>query len=208
MVNIKKTEKTKANLLTAVHFLISKGERVSVSAITKRAKLAYGTFYRYFKDLDEVYYQAIEISLVQLSVKLERDLATIKPAPLRIYLTWYLVIDLFKEKNTAAWLLEHPGKINQAFFDTQPMSEAWIQEAVEDSKLPSFTKKNANHYMKVRAYIFWMYPHCLSQLLEGKNTKDVFAATMKASNIFNFPHETHQLYIRKSIKYFEKHWIE
>ena len=89
-MNIKKTEKTKANLLTAVHFLISKGERVSVSAITKRAKLAYGTFYRYFKDLDEVYYQAIEISLVQLSVKLERDLATIKPAPLRIYLTWYL----------------------------------------------------------------------------------------------------------------------
>ena len=88
------------------------------------------------------------------------------------------------------------------------MSEAWIQEAVEDSKLPSFTKKNANHYMKVRAYIFWMYPHCLSQLLEGKNTKDVFAATMNASNIFNFPHETHQLYIRKSIKYFEKHWIE
>jgi hypothetical protein len=27
---------------------------------------------------------------------------------------------------------------------------------------------------------------------------------MNASNIFNFPHDTHQLYIRKSIKYFEK----
>ena len=69
MVHIKKTEKTKAKLLNAVQSLISKGQKVSVSAITKRAKLAYGTFYRYFKDLDEIYYQAIEALLVQLSLK-------------------------------------------------------------------------------------------------------------------------------------------
>ena len=132
MVHIKKTEKTKAKLLNAVQSLISKGEKVSVSAITKRAKLAYGTFYRYFKDLDEIYYQAIEALLVQLSLKLEQDLATINPAPLRIYLAWYVVIDFFKERNTATWLLEHPGKINKAFFNTQPVSEAWIQEAIGD----------------------------------------------------------------------------
>ena len=207
MVHIKKTEKTKAKLLNAVQSLISKGEKVSVSAITKRAKLAYGTFYRYFKDLDEIYYQAIEALLVQLSLKLEQDLATINPAPLRIYLAWYVVIDFFKERNTATWLLEHPGKINKAFFNAQPVSEAWIQEAMGDSKDPGFTKKNAVHYMKVRPYIFWMYPHCLSELLEGKKTVDVFTGVMNASNIFNFPHETHQLYIRKSIKYFEKNLL-
>jgi len=203
MMSIKKTEKTKAKLLKAVRLIISKGDKVSVSAITKSSKLAYGTFYRYFKDLDEIYYEAIEASLVALSVKLEQDLVTINPAPLRVYLTWYLVIDSFKDKNTATWLLDHPGKINKAFFDTQPMSEAWIQEAINDSKLPSFTKENADHYIKVRAYIFWMYPHCLSQLLEGKKVVDVFSETMNASNIFNFSKNTHQLYIRKSIKYFE-----
>ena len=122
MMSIKKTEKTKAKLLKAVRFIITKGDKASVSAITKRAKLAYGTFYRYFKDLDEIYYEAIEASLIDLSVKLEQDLATINPAPLRVYLTWYLVIDFFKDKNTATWLLEHPGKINKAFFDTQPMT--------------------------------------------------------------------------------------
>ena len=208
MMSIKKTEKTKAKLLKAVRLIISKGDKLSVSAITKRAKLAYGTFYRYFKDLDEIYYEAIEASLIDLSVKLEQDLATINPAPLRVYLTWYLVINSFKDKNTATWLLEHPGKINKAFFDTQPMSEAWIQEAINDLKLPSFTKKNADHYIKVRAYIFWMYPHCLSQLLEGKKVGDVFAETMNASKIFNFSNNTHQLYIRKSIENCEKNLID
>jgi AcrR family transcriptional regulator len=204
MKKLNKKVKTKARLLKAVNFLITKGEKLSVSAITKRAKLAYGTFYRYFKDLDEIYYQAIEKSLFELSVKLEQDFVTIYPAPLRIYLTWYLVINSFKDKNTATWLLEHPGKINKGFLDSQPMSEAWIQEAIKDSKLPSFTKKNADHYLKVRAYIFWMYPECLSQVLEGKKTVDVFTELMNACNVFNFPHSIHQSYIRKSIQYLKK----
>tara|TARA_B110000003_G_scaffold248684_1_gene260532 strand:+ start:155 stop:772 length:618 start_codon:yes stop_codon:yes gene_type:complete len=204
MVSIKKTEKTKAKLLKTVRFIISKGDKASVTSITKKANLAYGTFYRYFKDLDEIYLEAIEASLADLSVKLTQDLANINPPPLRVYLTWYLVIDSFKDKHTAAWLLEHPGIINKAFFDAAPMSEAWIQESIKDSKLTSFTKKNADHYLKVRAYIFWMFPHCLYQLLEGKKTVEVFSELMNASNVFNFSKNTHQLYIRKAIKYFEK----
>tara|TARA_B110000444_G_scaffold244107_1_gene263235 strand:+ start:379 stop:531 length:153 start_codon:yes stop_codon:yes gene_type:complete len=49
MKKLNKKVKTKARLLKAVNFLITKGEKLSVSAITKRAKLAYGTFYRYSK---------------------------------------------------------------------------------------------------------------------------------------------------------------
>ena len=203
-MNIKKTAKTKARLLKSVRLMIAKGDKVSVAAITKGAKLAYGTFYRYFKDLDEIYYQAIEALLFDLAVKLERDLESIYPAPLRVYVTWYTVIDFYKDKNTATWLLEHPGKINQAFLDTQPMSEAWIQEAINDPKLPSFTKKNADHYIKVRTYLFWMYANALKEILKGKKTVDVYTELMSASNIFNFSNDTHHLYIKKSIKYFEE----
>lgn len=203
-MSIKKTDKTKAKLLKAVRFIITKGDKVSVTSITKKANLAYGTFYRYFKDLDEIYLEAIEASLADLSVKLTKDLASVNPAPLRVYVLWYLVIDFFKDKHTAAWLLAHPGIINKAFYNAAPMSEAWIQEGIKDPKLPSFTKKNADHYAKVRAYIFWMYPQCLSELLEGKNTVDVFTELMNASNVFNFSYNTHKSYIRKSIKYFEK----
>ncbi|MDC1421874.1 TetR/AcrR family transcriptional regulator, partial [Gammaproteobacteria bacterium] len=162
MVSIKKTEKTKAKLLKAVRFIITKGDKASVTSITKKANLAYGTFYRYFKDLDEIYLEAIEESLADLSVKLTKDLASVNPAPLRVYVLWYLVIDFFKDKHTASWLFEHPGIINKAFYNAAPMSEAWIQEGVKDPKLPSFTKKNADHYAKVHAYIFWMYTQCLS----------------------------------------------
>ena len=203
-MSIKKTEKTKVKLLKAVRFIITKGDKASVTSITKKANLAYGTFYRYFKDLDEIYLEAIEESLADLSVKLTKDLANVNPAPLRVYVLWYLVIDFFKDKHTAAWLLAHPGIINKAFYNAAPMSEAWIQEGIKDPKLPSFTKKNADHYAKVHAYIFWMYPQCLSELLEGKKTVDVFTELMNASNVFNFPHNTHQSYIRKSIKYLEK----
>ncbi|MDA9601222.1 TetR/AcrR family transcriptional regulator [Pseudomonadota bacterium] len=203
-MSIKKTEKTKAKLLKAVRFIITKGDKASVTSITKKANLAYGTFYRYFKDLDEIYLEAVEASLADLSVKLTKDLANINPAPLRVYVTWYLVIDAFKDKHTAAWLLAHPGIINKAFYNAAPMTEVWIEEAIKDSKLPSFTKKNADHYAKVHAYIFWMYSQCLSELLEGKKTVDVFTELMNASNVFNFPNSIHQSYIRKSIQYLKK----
>ena len=202
-MKIKKTEKTKARLLKSVRSIIARGEKASVTTITKRAKLAYGTFYRYFKDLDEIYFEAIVALLYDLAVKLERDLEKIYPAPLRVYVTWYTVIDFYKDKNTATWLLEHPGKINKAFLDTQPMSEAWIQEAIKDPKLPSVTKKNADHYIKVRTYLFWMYANALSEIVKGRKAVDVYTELMSASNIFNFSNNLHQSYIKKSIKYFE-----
>tara|TARA_B100001769_G_C21965005_1_gene519175 strand:- start:238 stop:903 length:666 start_codon:yes stop_codon:yes gene_type:complete len=199
-----KTKITKAKLLKAVRLIIAMGEKPSVTAITKKANLAYGTFYRYFKDLDEIYFAAIEELLFDLAEVLERDLEKIYPAPLRIYVTWYTVIDFYKDKNTATWLLEHPGKINQAFLDTQPMSEAWIQEAIKDPKLPSFTKKNADHYMKVRTYLFWMYANALKEILKGRKAVDVYTELMRASNIFNFSTNIHESYIKESIKYFDK----
>ena len=64
-MSAKKTEKTKARLLQAVRLIIALGDKPSVAAITKKAQLAYGTFYRYFKDLDEIYYEDIVASLYE-----------------------------------------------------------------------------------------------------------------------------------------------
>ena len=68
----------------------------------KKANLAYGTFYRYFKDLDEIYYEAIEELLFELAVKLERDLKNIYPAPLRSR-NLLTVIDFYKDKITVTY---------------------------------------------------------------------------------------------------------
>ena len=203
-MNLRKREKTKAKLLKAVRLIIVRGENASVTSITKKANLAYGTFYRYFDDLDEIYYEAIEEMLFNLAAELERELKNIYPAPLRVYVTWYTVIDFYKDKNTVNWLLKHPGKINKAFLDTQPRSESWIEESISDPELPYFTKENADHYMKVRNYLFWMYSNALKEILKGRKSIDVYIELMSAANLFNFSNDIHQFYINKSIKYFEE----
>ena len=203
-MNTKKREKTKAKLLKAVRLIIVTGEKASVSSITKKANLAYGTFYRYFNDLDEIYYEAIEELLFDLAAKLEVDLKNIYPAPLRVYVTWYTVIDFYKDKNTVNWLLKHPGKINKAFLDTQPMSESWIEESINDPELTYFTKENAYHYMKVRTYLFWMYSNALQEILKGRKSLDIYIDLMSAANLFNFSNDIHQFYINESIRYIEE----
>ncbi len=203
-MNIRKREKTKAKLLKAVRLIIARGENASVTSITKKANLAYGTFYRYFNDLDEIYYEAIEELLFDLAAKLEVDLKNIYPAPLRVYVTWYTVIDFYKDKNTVNWLLKHPGKINKAFLDTQPMSESWIEESINDPELTYFTKENAYHYMKVRTYLFWMYSNALQEILKGRKSLDIYIDLMSAANLFNFSNDIHQFYINESIGYIEE----
>jgi len=203
-MNIRKREKTKAKLLKAVRLIIARGENASVTSITKKANLAYGTFYRYFNDLDEIYYEAIEELLFDLAAKLEVDLKNIYPAPLRVYVTWYTVIDFYKDKNTVNWLLKHPGKINKAFLDTQPMSESWIEESINDPELTYFTKENAYHYMKVRTYLFWMYSNALQEILKGRKSLDIYIDLMSAANLFNFSNDIHQFYINESIRYIEE----
>ena len=44
----------------------------------------------------------------------------------------------------------------------------------------------------------------IAEILKGKKTVDVYTELMSASNIFNFSNDTHHLYIKKSIKYFEE----
>lgn len=203
-MNIRKREKTKAKLLKAVRLIIARGENASVTSITKKANLAYGTFYRYFNDLDEIYYEAIEEMLFDRAAELERELKNIYPAPLRVYVTWYTVIDFYKDKNTVNWLLKHPGKINKAFLDTQPMSESWIEESINDPELTYFTKENAYHYMKVRTYLFWMYSNALQEILKGRKSLDIYIDLMSAANLFNFSNDIHQFYINESIRYIEE----
>ena len=52
---MKKSELTKAKLVKAVVDLINRGQKISVGSISKEAKTAYGSFYRYFNNLDEIH---------------------------------------------------------------------------------------------------------------------------------------------------------
>ena len=56
---VKKSEQTKSKLVNAVVNLINEGKKISVASISKESKTAYGTFYRYFNNLDEIHESAI-----------------------------------------------------------------------------------------------------------------------------------------------------
>ena len=72
---MKKSEQTKAKLINGVVNLISQGHKISVTSISKEAKTAYGTFYRYFNNLDEIHEAAIVNVVLEVAESLSKELA-------------------------------------------------------------------------------------------------------------------------------------
>jgi len=72
---MKKSEQTKAKLIKAVVDLINKGQKISVGSISKEAKTAYGSFYRYFNNLDEINESAIIQVVLERAESLEKEIS-------------------------------------------------------------------------------------------------------------------------------------
>ena len=90
---MKKPEKTKAKLINAVVSLINQGHKISVASISKEADTAYGSFYRYFNNLDEIHEAAIINAVLEVAESLSKDLAKEKSNLFKIYYAWYIAID-------------------------------------------------------------------------------------------------------------------
>ena len=78
---MKKSEQTKAKLVNAVINLINKGQKISVASISKEAKTAYGSFYRYFNNLDEIHEAAIINVVLEVAANLDNCLLYTSPSP-------------------------------------------------------------------------------------------------------------------------------
>ena len=91
---MKKSEKTKAKLISAVVSLINKGHKISVTSISKEAKTAYGSFYRYFNNLDEIHEAAIIDVVLERAERLNKELAKETSNLFKIYYGWFIAIDL------------------------------------------------------------------------------------------------------------------
>ena len=87
---MKKSELTKAKLVKAVVDLINSGQKISVGSISKQAKTAYGSFYRYFNNLDEVHEAAIIQVVLERADSLEKELESEKSNLFKVYYGWFL----------------------------------------------------------------------------------------------------------------------
>ena len=194
---MKKSEQTKAKLITAVVSLINKGQKISVASISKESKTAYGTFYRYFNNLDEIHEAAIINVVIERAESLDKELAKEKSNLFKIYYVWYIAIDLYKDIYTANWLIDHPGSINEAWVLTHPMTFGWLQEAIKQKEEPGLNEENLRHFKMASSYIHWTYQNALRELLRGRKSIHVYLDLMKSINFLDLPRKTHKKYLKK-----------
>ena len=198
---MKKSEQTKDKLVKAVISLISKGQKISVTSVSKESKTAYGSFYRYFNNLDEIHAAAMIHVVVDEAKKLENQLKEEKSNLFKIYYAWFIAIDLFKDDYMANWLIDNPSSINDAWILTQPMTSQWLQDAIVDKEESELTEDNLRHFKMAQTYIFWTYQNALRELLKGRKSIHVYADLMSSINLINLPQKTHEKYLLRVASY-------
>lgn len=198
---MKKSEQTKDKLVKAVISLISKGQKISVTSVSTEAKTAYGSFYRYFNNLDEIHAAAMIHVVVDEAKKLESQLKEEKSNLFKIYYAWFIAIDLFKDDYMANWLKDNPSSINDAWILTQPMTSQWLQDAIVDKEESELTEDNLRHFKMAQTYIFWTYQNALRELLKGRKSIHVYADLMSSINLINLPQKTHEKYLLRVASY-------
>jgi len=198
----KKSTRTKNSLLDAMWELILEGDKViSVRTITERAKTAYGSFYRYYKNLDQIHKELIQRRVSILAEFGNNELLQIKSPILRIYVGYYLAFDMFKQENVSQWLKQHPVFLNETWEKfSEPTTEAFLKEALEVKDVPEFSKKNFEHYLQIRGFVFWNYQHIIRLLSSGRDLQDIYVDSMSATNLLNLPSDIHHSLVNKALK--------
>ena len=194
---MKKSEQTKTKLVNAVVTLINKGKKMSVASISKESKTTYGTFYRYFNDLDEIHEAAIINVVLEVAESLDKQLAKEPSNLFKIYYAWYIAIDLYKDTYTANWLIDHPASINEAWILTHPITFGWLQEPIKQKEEPGLNKENLRHFKMASSYIHWTYQNALRELLRGSKTIHVYHDLMNSINFLDLPKKTHKKYLKR-----------
>tara|TARA_Y100001970_G_scaffold167065_2_gene204528 strand:+ start:186 stop:785 length:600 start_codon:yes stop_codon:yes gene_type:complete len=196
---MKKSEQTKAKLITAVVSLINKGQKISVASISKESKTAYGTFYRYFNNLDEIHEAAIINVVIKRAESLDKELAKEGSNLFKIYYGWFIAIDLYKDTYTANWLIDHPASINEAWILTHPITFGWLQEAIKQKEEPGLNEENLRHFKMASSYVHWTYQNALRELLRGRKSIHVYLDLMNSINFLDLPKKTHKKYLKKVV---------
>ena len=194
---MKKSEQTKTKLVNAVVTLINMGKKISVASISKESKTAYGTFYRYFNNLDEIHEAAIVNVVLEVAESLDKQLVKESSNLFKIYYAWFIAIDLYKDTYTANWLINHPASINEAWILTHPITFGWLQEAIKQKEEPGLNTENLRHFKMASSYINWTYQNALRELLRGRKSIHVYLDLMNSINFLDLPRKTHKKYLKR-----------
>jgi len=200
---MKKSEQTKIELMNALIRLKDNGKKISVTSISKEAGSAYGTFYRYFNNIDEIHEAAIIQFVLDRAEKLDAELKKEKSNLFKLYYGWFVAIDLYQDEYTANWLIDHPASINEAWILTRPMTSTWLQNAIDLKEEQDLNENNLLHFKMASLYIHWTYQNALRELLRGRKSIEVYTDLMTSVNLLDLPRKTQQKYLQKVADYAE-----
>ena len=206
---MKKSEQTKVKIVDAVISLINQDKKISVHNIAKESKTGYGTFYEYFSSIDDAHSEAIAkiitVGLTWVEDESKKNQLSHKSNIFKIYLSWFLAINAFKNYHIAIWLRDHPTKINDLLAAGQPMTKVWAKQAIKLKEEPMFTNKNLKHFEIARPYFSWTVQNALSELQKGRSHFEVYRELMKVINVLDLPSEIHKKYVQEVINFAKKH---
>ncbi|MDA8719992.1 TetR/AcrR family transcriptional regulator [bacterium] len=205
---MKKSDEKKTKLVDAIINLIDQNKKVSVHAVAKESKTPYGTFYYYFKNLDDAHSEAIQkimmrgITWIDAEPGKNQSLEG-KSNIFKIYFSWFLVINAFKDQKIATWLRDHPSKINKLLSMGQPATKLWAKQAIKLKEESMFTGKNLKHFEMARPYFTWTIQNALSELQKDRTAIEVYKELMKVINVLDLPLKIHKKYVQKVINFTE-----
>ena len=203
---MKKSDRTKQKIVDSVISLIDQDKKVSVHNIAKESKTGYGTFYEYFRNLDDVHTEAIAKIIAGGLAWVEDELEKLagKSNIFRIYLAWFLVINAFKNYHIAIWLKDHPSKINDLLTLGYPTTRFWAQQAIKLKEESMFTSKNLKYFEMARPYFTWTIQNALTELQKGKTVVEIYRDLMKVINGLDLPLKIHKKYVQEVINFAKK----
>ena len=205
---MKKSEQTKAKIVDAVTSLINQDKKISVHNIAKESKTGYGTFYEHFSSIDDVHSEAITkiitVGLTWVEDESQKNQLSHKSNIFKIYLSWFLAINAFKNYHIAIWLKDHPSKINSLLTLAYPTTKFWAQQAIKLKEESMFTSKNLKYFEMARPYFTWTIQNALTELQEGKAVVEIYRDLMKVINGLDLPLKIHKKYVQEVINFAKK----
>ena len=205
---MKKSEQTKAKIVDAVISLINQDKKISVHNIAKESKTGYGTFYEHFSNIDDAHTEAITkiitVGLTWVENESNKNQLSHKSNIFKIYLSWFLAINAFKNYHIAIWLKDHPSKINSLLTLGYPATKFWAQQAIKLKEESMFTSKNLKYFEMARPYFTWTIQNALTELQKGKTVVEIYRDLMKVINGLDLPLKIHKKYVQEVINFAKK----
>ena len=201
----KKSLETRMKLLESGLKLIESGDdKITVTKLTAKAKVAYGSFYAHFANLGAFNYSILELAVENVTQNGLLASRKISSHILKVYASYLIAFISVDNKNLAKFVINHNQLLTELWFNSETFVEKWLNDAVTLNESTYFSNKNIKHYKETRDYFFWIFPKIMDDFINDKDLAESFLRFMQTVNFLDLPYDLHMEYANRAIKAVQK----